>query len=96
MLARSPVSAYGSPYLALSAVMTDSSFACHTAWTAQLFARQVATYAYEFDDPGSPTPAGVQVPGLDESNAHGAEPAYLHDFTMGDRPLTAVQVALAT
>lgn len=96
VLARYPVSAYGSPYLALSAVMTDSSFACHTAWTAQLFARQVATYAYEFDDPDSPTLAGAQVPGLDESNAHSAELAYLYDFTMGDRPLTAVQVALAT
>lgn len=96
VLARYPVSAYGSAYLALSAVMTDSSFACHTAWTAQLFASQVPTYAYEFDDPESPTLAGAQVPGLDESNAHSAELAYLHDFTMGDRPLTPVQVALAT
>ncbi|MFG2710878.1 carboxylesterase/lipase family protein [Streptomyces goshikiensis] len=96
VLARYPVSAYGSPYLALSALMTDSSFACHTAWTAQLFAAQVPTYAYEFDDPDSPTLAGAQVPGLDESNAHSAELAYLHDFTMGDRPLTPAQVALAT
>lgn len=96
VLARYPVSAYGSPYLALSAVMTDSSFACHTAWTAQLFASQVPTYFYEFDDPDSPTLAGAQVPGLDMSNAHSAELAYLHDFTAGDRPLTQVQVALAT
>nr|WSW47476.1 carboxylesterase family protein [Streptomyces sp. NBC_01001] len=96
VLARYPVSAYGSPYLALSAVTTDSAFACQTAWTAQLFASQVPTYFYEFDDPNSPTLAGAQVPGLDESNAHSAELAYLHDFTMGDRPLTAEQVALAT
>ncbi|MET9378182.1 carboxylesterase family protein [Streptomyces sp. NPDC002992] len=96
VLARYPVSAYGSPYLALSAVMTDSSFACHTAWTAQLFASQVPTYVYEFDDPDSPTLAGAQVPGLDMSNAHSAELAYLHDFTAGDRPLTQIQVALAT
>ncbi|MFD8638590.1 carboxylesterase/lipase family protein, partial [Streptomyces sp. NPDC059656] len=47
VLARYPVSAYGSPYLALSAVMTDSSFACHTAWTARTFASQVPTYVYE-------------------------------------------------
>ncbi|MFB6616556.1 carboxylesterase/lipase family protein [Streptomyces sp. NPDC085524] len=94
VLARYPVSAYGSPYLALSAVMTDSSFACHTAWTARTFASQVPTYVYEFDDPDSPTLAGAQVPGLDESNAHSAELAYLHDFTMGERPLTPVQVAL--
>ncbi|MCX4545232.1 carboxylesterase family protein [Streptomyces sp. NBC_01565] len=96
VLARYPLSAYGSPYLALSAVTTDSSFACHTAWTAQLFAAQVPTYTYEFDDPDSPTLAGAQVPGLDESNAHSAELAYLHDFTMGDRPLAPAQVALAT
>ncbi|WP_330294598.1 carboxylesterase/lipase family protein [Streptomyces sp. NBC_00503] len=96
VLARYPVAAYGSPYLALSALMTDSTFACETAATAQLFARQVPTFAYEFDDPDSPTLAGAQVPGLDESNAHSAELAYLYEFTMGDRPLTPVQVALAT
>ncbi|MEV7520619.1 carboxylesterase family protein [Streptomyces sp. NPDC091371] len=96
VLARYPVSAHGSPYLALSAVLTDSSFACHTAWSARTFASQVPTYVYEFDDPDSPTLAGAQVPGLDESNAHSAELAYLHDFTMGERPLTPVQVALGT
>ncbi|MFF4099622.1 carboxylesterase/lipase family protein [Streptomyces sp. NPDC001903] len=96
VLGRYPVSAYGSPYLALSAVMTDSTFACQTAWTAQLFAAQVPTFVYEFDDPDSPTLYGAQVPGLDESNAHSAELAYLHDFTMGERPLTSDQVALAT
>ncbi|MFC5876119.1 carboxylesterase/lipase family protein [Streptomyces virginiae] len=94
VLARYPVAEHGSPYLALSALMTDSTFACHTAWTAQLFASQVPTFVYEFDDPRSPTLAGAQVPGLDESNAHSAELAYLHDFTMGERPLTPVQVAL--
>ncbi|MFE2288218.1 carboxylesterase/lipase family protein [Streptomyces sp. NPDC059443] len=96
VLARYPVAAYGSPYLALSALMTDSTFACQTAWTTRLFARQVPTFAYEFDDPDSPTLAGAQVPGLDESNAHSAELAYLYDYTMGERPLTPVQVALAT
>ncbi|MFF3212852.1 carboxylesterase/lipase family protein [Streptomyces sp. NPDC002886] len=96
ILARYPVAAYGSPYLALSAVMTDGTFACETARTAQVFARQVPTFAYEFDDPDSPTLAGAQVPDLDESNAHSAELAYLHDFTMGERSLTSVQVALAT
>ncbi|MEU9143399.1 carboxylesterase family protein [Streptomyces sp. NPDC048349] len=96
VLARYPVEAHGSPYLALSAVLTDSTFACHTAWTAELFASQVPTFAYEFDDPRSPTLAGAQVPGLDQSNGHSAELAYLHDFTMGERPLSPVQVELAT
>ncbi|MEV5974831.1 carboxylesterase family protein [Streptomyces sp. NPDC051921] len=95
VLARYPVTGYASPYLALSAVLTDSTFACHTYATARLFAEQVPTYAYEFDDPDSPTLRGAQVPGLDQSNGHSAELAYLHDFTMGDRPLTALQVALA-
>ncbi|MEU6883317.1 carboxylesterase family protein [Streptomyces sp. NPDC046712] len=95
VLARYPVAGYPSPYLALSAVLTDSTFACHTYRTARLLAEQVPTYAYEFDDPDSPTLYGAQVPGLDQSNGHSAELAYLHDFTMGDRPLTEPQVALA-
>ncbi|MFE2145839.1 carboxylesterase/lipase family protein [Streptomyces sp. NPDC059456] len=95
VLARYPVSAYGSPYLALSALMTDATFACQTQWTAQLFAGQVPTFVYEFDDPDSPTLAGAQVPGLDESNGHSAELAYLHDFGLTARPLTAGQIAFA-
>ncbi|WP_137991674.1 carboxylesterase/lipase family protein [Streptomyces vilmorinianum] len=95
VLTRYPVAGYPSPYLALSAVLTDSTFACHTYATARLFARQVPTYAYEFDDPDSPTLYGAQVPGLDQSNGHSAELAYLHDFTMSDWPLTERQVALA-
>ncbi|MFJ7157386.1 carboxylesterase/lipase family protein [Streptomyces sp. NPDC101118] len=95
VLARYPVAGYPSPYLALSAVLTDSTFACHTYTTARLLARQVPTYAYEFDDPDSPTLYGAQVPGLDQSNGHSAELAYLHDFTMAGRPLTEAQTAFA-
>ncbi|MFJ9821874.1 carboxylesterase/lipase family protein [Streptomyces sp. NPDC101151] len=95
VLARYPVAAHPSPYDALSAVLTDSTFACHTLSTARTFAGQVPTYVYEFDDPHSPTLFGAQVPGLDMANAHSAELAYLHDFTMADRPLTAVQTTLA-
>ncbi|MEV4611468.1 carboxylesterase family protein [Kitasatospora sp. NPDC049258] len=95
VLAAYPLTAYGSPYLAYSALLTDATFACHTYWTAALLRTQVPTYVYEFDDPNSPTLAGAQVPGLDESNAHSAELAYLFDFTMGDRPLTSAQLELA-
>ncbi|MBT2422480.1 carboxylesterase family protein [Streptomyces sp. ISL-22] len=94
VLAHYPVTAYPTPYDALSSVLTDSTFACHTLSTARSFARQVPTYVYEFDDPRSPTLYGAQVPGLDMANAHSAELAYLHDFTMVDRPLTAEQVTL--
>ncbi|MEU6282753.1 carboxylesterase family protein [Streptomyces sp. NPDC047028] len=90
-----PVTGYATPYDALSALLTDSTFACHTLSTARTFASQVPTYVYEFDDPNSPTLYGAQVPGLDMADAHSAELAYLHDFTMADRPLTADQVALA-
>ncbi|WP_327350403.1 carboxylesterase/lipase family protein [Streptomyces sp. NBC_01304] len=95
VLARYPLSDHASPYLALSALSTDATFACHTGATARVFAAQVPAYAYEFDDPNSPTLYGAQVPGLNMANAHSAELAYLHDFTMGDRPLTPVQMALA-
>ncbi|MDJ0345842.1 carboxylesterase family protein [Streptomyces sp. H10-C2] len=95
VLGRYPLSKYPTPYFALSALLTDSTFACHTYWTAQLFSTQVPTYAYEFDDPDSPTLYGAQVPGLDMANGHSAELAYLHDFTMSDRPLTVVQAELA-
>ena len=94
VLAHYPPAAYPSPYDALSAVLTDSTFACHTLSTALTFARQVSTYVYEFDDPNSPTLRGAQVPGIDMANAHSAELAYLHDFTMADRPLTAEQTGL--
>ncbi|WP_051338231.1 carboxylesterase/lipase family protein [Streptomyces flavidovirens] len=95
VLARYPVGAYPTPYDALSAVLTDSTFACHTLSTARTIAAQAPTYVYEFDDPRSPTLHGAQVPGVDMANAHSAELAYLHDFTMADRPLTAEQITLA-
>jgi para-nitrobenzyl esterase len=53
------------------------------------------TYRYEFNDPTSPPLYGFQPPGIDMSNAHSAELAYLFDFTLGDRPLTATQERLS-
>ncbi|WP_331766581.1 carboxylesterase family protein [Embleya sp. NBC_00896] len=94
--ARYPASGYPAPYYAMSAVLTDSLFGCGTYRTAELPASRTPTYVYEFDDPNSPTLYGAQLPGLDESNAHSAELAYLFDFTMGERPLTPVQVRLGT
>ncbi|WP_370410343.1 carboxylesterase/lipase family protein [Streptomyces fradiae] len=91
VLAHYPLSGYASPYLAMSALMTDSLFSCPTVETARAFARQVPTYAYEFDDPDSPTLLGAQVPGLDMANGHSAELAYVHDFTLTHTPLTPEQ-----
>ncbi|MGW2014604.1 carboxylesterase/lipase family protein [Streptomyces sp. NPDC001927] len=95
VLARYPVAGYPTPFDAMSAVVTDSTFACHTLDTARSFASQVPTYVYEFDDPRSPTLLGVQPPGVDMANAHSAELAYVHDFSLTDRPLTAEQRAFA-
>jgi para-nitrobenzyl esterase len=81
VLARYPLSSYAKAYYALTAVQTDSG---------------TPTYEYEFNDPTSPTLYGFQPPDIDMNSAHSAELAYLFDFTLGDRPLTAKQTRLAT
>jgi para-nitrobenzyl esterase len=95
VLARYPLAAYPAPFYALAAVVTDSGIACGVDGTADLLAGLTRTYRYEFNDPTSPTLYGFQPPGIDMSNAHSAELAYLFDFTLGDRPLTATQQRLS-
>ena len=95
VLARYPVSAYPAPFYALAAVTTDSGIACAVNYSADITAPQVPTYREEFNDPTSPTLYGFQPPGIDMSNAHSAELAYLFDFTLGYRPLTAYERALS-
>lgn len=95
VLARYPLSAYASPFHAVSAIVGDASFICQTSVTAELLRHQVPTYQYEFDDPASPPLVGLDLPGLDTGNAHSAELAYLFDFTMQARPFTAPQAAMA-
>jgi para-nitrobenzyl esterase len=58
-------------------------------------ASRTVVYRYEFNDPTSPTLYGFQPPGINMSNAHSAELAYLFDFTLGDRPLTPYERALS-
>ena len=94
VLAHYPVSDYPKPFYALSAVGTDSGFACHSYWLANQTASQVPTWQEEFNDPTSPTLFGFQPPGIDMSNAHSAELAYLWNFTLGDRPLTTIELLL--
>jgi para-nitrobenzyl esterase len=97
VLAHYPVSAYATPFYALAAVMTDGGIgiACAVNGTANQLAPQTQVYRYEFNDPTSPTLYGFQPPGIDMSNAHSAELAYLFDFTLGYRPLTAYEKALS-
>lgn len=89
-----PLSDYQKPFYALAAVGTDSGNACRSYWLAGQVAKQVPTYEEEFNDPTSPTLFGFQPPGIDMSNAHSAELAYLWNFTLGYRPLTPVELAL--
>jgi para-nitrobenzyl esterase len=94
VLAHYPAADYPKPFYALAAVGTDSGNACRSYWRAAQTAAQVPTWEEEFNDPTSPTLFGFQPPGIDMSNAHSAELAYLWNFTLGDRPLTSEQLAL--
>jgi para-nitrobenzyl esterase len=95
VLAKYPLSAYSVPYLALASLDTDTGIACRVNFNADLFRGKTPVYRYEFNDPTSPTLFGFQPAGLDMSNAHSAELAYLFDFTLGDKPLTPKQEKLA-
>ena len=73
-----PLSAYPSPVVALSLLVSDASFACPALqvdrWTA---ARGVPTYAYQFNDDNAP----VNILGFSLGLAtHGAELPYLFDL----------------
>jgi para-nitrobenzyl esterase len=50
VLARYPLSEYGTPAEALGAILTDSQFACAQSRTAALAGRYVRSYQYEFAD----------------------------------------------
>jgi para-nitrobenzyl esterase len=96
VLARYPLASYPAPFYALTSVQTDTGNACQSQIAADALGGATPTYEYEFNDPTSPTLYGFQPPGIDMSNGHSAELAYLFDFTLGDRPLTATQRRLAT
>ncbi|MBC7279194.1 carboxylesterase family protein [Nocardioides sp.] len=90
-----PASDYERPFYALAAMRTDAGAGCTVDVNADLFLGQdVPVYRYHFDDPTSPTLFGFQPEGIDMSSAHSGELAYLFDFTLGDRPLTAQQQKL--
>lgn len=50
ILARYPLSDYGTPAEALGAILTDSQFACLQSRTARLAAKHTRSYQYEFAD----------------------------------------------
>lgn len=96
VLAHYPVSAYPAPFYALAAVTTDSGLACGSySFAAEIGAEGVPVYEEEFNDPTSPSTYGFQPPGIDMSNDHTAELAYLWNFTLVNRALTPTELALA-
>jgi para-nitrobenzyl esterase len=90
------LSSYPGPFYALTSLQTDAGNACQSKILADRLGDLTPTYEYEFNDPTSPTLYGFHPPGIDMNSAHSAELAYLFDFTLGDRPLTATQTKLAT
>jgi para-nitrobenzyl esterase len=91
-----PLARFKTPYDAITQVQTDAGAACQTELAARLFESQkVPTYRYELNDPTSPTLYGFALPGEDMSNAHSGELAYLFDFTLGEKALTATQEKLS-
>jgi para-nitrobenzyl esterase len=96
VLAHYPLANYDKPYYALTALQTDAGNACQSHIAADKLGDITPTYQYEFNDPTSPTLYGFTPPGIDMNSAHSAELAYLFDFTLGSRPLTATETKLAT
>jgi para-nitrobenzyl esterase len=90
-----PLSAYPSPVVAFTLLVSDASFACPALqvdrWTA---ARGVPTYAYQFNDDSAPL--NIVGHGLGPAT-HGTELPYLFDQPNAPFPamLTADQQALA-
>jgi para-nitrobenzyl esterase len=92
-----PLSAYPSPDVALSLLVSDASFACPALQTdRQIAAARVPVYAYQFNDDHAPVniaPAGA----LPFLATHGTELPYLFDQPNAPYPatLTTDQQALA-
>ncbi len=89
-----PLSAYGSPALAMSAVGTDAIFACPTLLLDQDMSKSVTTYAYEFNDENAP--ASYPSPGFPYAATHAAELQYLFGLPAASHgTLSAQQQRLA-
>lgn len=95
VLAAYPLSDYATPFHAWAELFGDALLTCPVDTMARTLAPQTRVWRYEFDDPTSPTLYGFQPDGVDMSNAHSAELAYLFDFTLGDKPLAGDQLRLA-
>jgi para-nitrobenzyl esterase len=77
VLARYPLSAYGSPSEAWSALVTDAVFSRSQSDVSQDLSARVPTYSYEFADRNAPWVNGLPKPSFPTGAFHVAELAYL-------------------
>ncbi|MEV7834652.1 carboxylesterase family protein [Streptomyces subrutilus] len=90
--ARYPVTAYPTPALAWSALLSDASFTCPALRDTAALARYVPTYSYLFADGDAPDATGLpERPELPYGASHGFELPYLFSSV----PLAAPQRALS-
>jgi para-nitrobenzyl esterase len=100
VMAEYPLANYPSAGEAISALATDTVFACSGRIAAKALSQNVRTYAYEFNDPNAPQPF---VPPWDfpAKAFHASELAYLFDSKTfggefgGHAPFTPDQESLA-
>ena len=91
-----PLSRFKTPYDAITQVTTDAGRACQTEVAAKLFqARRCRRSGTSSTTRRHRRLYGFTLPGEDMSNAHSGELAYLFDFTLGEKPLTATQERLS-
>jgi para-nitrobenzyl esterase len=91
-----PLSAYPSPDVALSLLVSDASFACPALQVDRWAAARVPVYAYQFNDDHAPVNIAPPM-ALPPLSTHGTELPYLFDQPNAPYPatLTADQQALA-
>jgi para-nitrobenzyl esterase len=93
--ARYPSSAFGSPGLAWSAVLTDGVWACAQLGDARRAARWAPVYGYEFADRQAPTGYFPFPADLPAGAYHSSEVAYLFDVANFPVSFTPAQQRLA-
>ncbi|MFE0581567.1 carboxylesterase/lipase family protein [Streptomyces sp. NPDC058874] len=82
VLARYPLSRFGSAGEALATVRTDHGWSVPTLDTAKLLSRWTPTHMFEFSERDTPRWAGIEPLSFEPRAQHMAELPYLFDFTI--------------
>jgi para-nitrobenzyl esterase len=92
VLKKYPAARYADPAFAVSAVATDTGFACPTHELRTLLAKHTTVYAFEFADPAAPP---GEVDGYPLGAYHTADVQYLFGYTPFPGAFTPGQQALS-